>query len=163
MAKEMTHMTRHTAMTAITIRMARPDDLAAVVAIARAAFALYVPRMDREPAPMLADYAALIRDGSVWIAEHDDGIAGFLVGCAETSSFFVETVAIDPALQGAGLGRRMMHFAEDQALRHGCDAVALYTNVAMRENIAFYDRLGYTVTDQRIEDGYQRVYFAKPL
>ncbi len=42
------------------IRPAGPDDLDAVRRIARAAYAPYVPRIGREPAPMVADFTASI-------------------------------------------------------------------------------------------------------
>ena len=40
------------------IRRATEDDVARIVEIARAAYIKYVPRMGREPPPMLADFAA---------------------------------------------------------------------------------------------------------
>ena len=43
------------------IRPALPSDLDAVRHCVLQAYALYVPRMGREPAPMTADYAALGR------------------------------------------------------------------------------------------------------
>jgi hypothetical protein len=39
------------------IRRARPEDAARIGAIARAAYVKYVPRIGREPAPMVADFA----------------------------------------------------------------------------------------------------------
>ena len=41
------------------LRLAKPDDVATVARIALAAYAIYVPRMGREPAPMVADFAAV--------------------------------------------------------------------------------------------------------
>jgi ribosomal protein S18 acetylase RimI-like enzyme len=144
-----------------SIRQARVPDLSAVTAIATAAFALYVPRMDREPAPMLADYTALIHAHAVWVAEQGDQIVGFLVAMTKGADVFVATVALEPSWQGAGIGRGIMRFAEERAADQGCARVALYTNAVMHENIAFYQRLGCTITDRRMEDGYQRIYFAK--
>jgi hypothetical protein len=42
------------------IRLAGPDDLDVVRRCIDAAFAPYVPRIGKPPAPMLQDYAALI-------------------------------------------------------------------------------------------------------
>ena len=39
----------------------------------------------------------------------------------------------------------------------------LYTNAAMRENLSLYPRLGWVETDRRTEDGFERVYFEKPV
>lgn len=130
---------------------------------ARAAYGIYLERMDRPPAPMKADYAALHRAGQLWILRCGDQVAGFIVLYERSDDLFVETVAVDPAYQGRGLGARLMAFAEDQARRRGKSRIALYTNEAMRENMGFYAGLGYGVTDRRLEDGYRRVYFAKDL
>lgn len=43
------------------------------------------------------------------------------------------------------------------------EAVHLYTNEKMVENLAIYPRLGYAETGRRHEDGFNRVYFEKRL
>ncbi len=48
-----------------TIRPAVAADCDAVRACVRAAYAKYVERIGREPAPMLADYQRLIAQGAV--------------------------------------------------------------------------------------------------
>ena len=71
--------------------------------------------------------------------------------------------AIRPSAQGAGLGRRLLEFAEEQARQRGLARLDLYTNEVMTENQAIYARLGYRETGRRTEDGYQRVYMEKDL
>jgi hypothetical protein len=44
----------------LELRSAGPADVEAVRDVVRHAFALYVPRIGREPAPMNADYRALV-------------------------------------------------------------------------------------------------------
>ena len=61
------------------------------------------------------------------------------------------------------VGRALMAFAEAEACRRGYREVRLYTHQTMTENIAMYPRLGYQETGRGIEDGYARVFFAKPL
>src|SRR5215470_13433390 len=51
------------------IRRATEDDVARIVEIARAAYIKYVPRMGREPPPMLADFAAEVAAGRVVVIE----------------------------------------------------------------------------------------------
>lgn len=141
----------------------------AVRALAEGAYALYLPRMDRRPAPMDADYAAAIRAGRVDVlsdggdSRRDGTVRGFVVHFARDADWFVETVAVDPACQGLGFGRRLMAHAEARARAAGRAAIALYTNAAMTENLAYYPRLGYRETARRVEDGFARVYFAKRL
>jgi GNAT superfamily N-acetyltransferase len=145
------------------IRRAEPADLDAVRACVRAAYALYVPRMGREPAPMRADYNALIERREVWVACEEDGLEGVLVLRAGPDSLLLENVAVDPAKQGRGIGRALLGFAEQHARDLGLFEIVLYTNELMTENLRLYPRLGYVETDRRVEDGYSRVYFRKVL
>jgi hypothetical protein len=41
--------------------------------------------------------------------------------------------------------------------------IRLYTNEAMTENLAYYPRRGYTETHRAAEDGFNRVFFRKPV
>jgi GNAT superfamily N-acetyltransferase len=145
------------------IRRAEPTDLAAVRACVRAAYAIYVPRMGREPAPMTADYEALIEGREVWVACDDDTLEGVLVLRAEPNSLLLENVAVTPAKQGRGIGLALIAFAEQHARDLGRHEIVLYTNELMTENLRLYPRLGYVETDRRVEDGYSRVYFRKRI
>jgi hypothetical protein len=49
------------------VRLATPADLPAVREVVSAAYARYLDRMDRPPAPMLADYAAEVESGLLWV------------------------------------------------------------------------------------------------
>ncbi len=60
-------------------------------------------------------------------------------------------------------GRVLLDFAEAEARRCGWDAVTLYTNALMTQNIAIYTARGYVETERRTEQGFQRVYMEKPL
>jgi ribosomal protein S18 acetylase RimI-like enzyme len=145
------------------IQPALPDDVAAVTSCVRAAYAGYVERIGREPAPMTADNAALIARGEVW-AMHDAGVlVGVLVMRPEPPALFVENLAVLPERQGRGLGRALMVFAEDHARAAGLDNVALYTNQEMTENLRFYAARGYVETGRRSEDGFARVFLRKAL
>jgi ribosomal protein S18 acetylase RimI-like enzyme len=145
------------------LRPARPEDAKGLQEIARLAYELYLPRMDRPPAPMLADYRPLIAAGQVDVLEEGDRILGFIVAFPREGDYFVENLAVAPACQGAGHGRFLMAAAEARAREQGFARVRLYTNAVMTENLAFYHRLGYCEEDKRLEDGYHRVYFVKML
>lgn len=145
------------------IRPAVSGDAAAVRACVAAAYAHYVPRIGKEPAPMLADYEALIAAGHVHVLERAGRPAGVLVLMARPDHLFVENVAVHPDFQGFGLGRRLMAFAEETARAHSLPAVRLYTNVHMVENLPFYAALGYVETGRVREAGYDRIYFEKRL
>ena len=144
-------------------RLATRDDLAAVREIVRAASTHYVARIGREPGPMLDDYAALIGEGRVHVAERDGVVQGLLVLIPQDEAMLLDNVAVAPEAQGSGLGRLLLEFAERQAVEAGYPAITLYTNEAMTENIALYGRLGYAQTHRVEEKGLRRVYMRKPL
>ena len=129
------------------IRRAGPNDAAAVAALAARAYAVYIDRFGAAPEPLGADYARLIRDAVVFVlAGAQNNLAASLVLLLEQAHLLIWSIAVDPALQGSGLGRRLMAFAEAEAERRGLTEVRLYTNERMVENIDFYARLAYRET-----------------
>jgi ribosomal protein S18 acetylase RimI-like enzyme len=145
------------------IRQAAGPDITSVRAVVDAAYSGYVPRIGRAPAPMTADYETLTAAGEVWVGDEEGRVVGVLVIRASGDALELENVAVDPADQGRGHGRALVSFAESRARELGLEAVELYTNEAMVENLRLYPRLGYLETERRLEDGFQRVYFRKTL
>ncbi|MHB8648369.1 MAG: GNAT family N-acetyltransferase [Thermomicrobiales bacterium] len=147
----------------IPIRRGREEDRDAILACVQAAYAIYVPQMGKQPAPMLADYSTLIADGVVHVIADQSGVHGVVVCFPKDDCFFLENIAVHPADQGKGFGRDLMAFVERQAQAAGYDEIRLYTNERMTENLAYYPKLGYEEIDRRREGGYDRVYFRKRL
>jgi GNAT superfamily N-acetyltransferase len=147
----------------VEIRRAGSGDVEAVTAVVRDAYLRYVSRIGREPAPMGADYAALVAAELVWIAVVGDEVIGVLVLRPGTGAMLLENVAVAPAWQRRGVGRALIGFAEDRARAVGAQEVTLYTNELMTENLALYPALGYEETGRRSEAGFRRVFFRKAL
>ena len=143
------------------MRPATPADLPVIRDIVTVAYARYLDRMDRPPAPMLADYAAEVESGRLWVA--GEPVTGLIELTETGDSLHVANVAVHPSAQGTGLGRRLMEFAEEQARQRGLTRLDLYTNEVMTENQAIYTHLGYREVDRHAEDGYRRVYMEKLL
>lgn len=142
-------------------RQATAADLPAIREVNRLAYARYAGRMDRPPAPVLADYRAAAEAGQVWVLGEPP--VAVLVLERERDSLLVENIAVSPGVQGTGLGRVLMEFAEAQARSLGLRRLTLYTNEVMTENLAIYARLGYRETGRRTDDGYRRVFMEKRL
>jgi ribosomal protein S18 acetylase RimI-like enzyme len=142
-------------------RPATAADLPAIREIVAAAYARYLSRMDRPPAPMLADYGAAVDAGQLWMAGQP--MAGLIELTEDGDALHVGTVAVHPGSQGTGLGRLLMDFAERRAILLGLTRLSLYTNEVMTENQAIYTHLGYREVDRHAEDGYRRVYMEKLL
>ncbi len=144
-----------------SLRRATAADLPAIKAIIDAAYAKYLTRMDKRPAPMFRDYGPSVEDGTTWVA--GSPVAAVLTLYPREDHLLVENIAIHPDAQGRGLGRALMEFAEQEAARRGFTRMALVTHEAMTENQAIYGRLGYIEVDRRAEDGYRRIYMEKAL
>lgn len=150
-------------MPSVQIRPAHESDLAGIQSCARKAYAMYIGRMDREPAPVHADFASQIARGCVDLATCDSRFAGYVVFYAEGDHVHLENIAVPPEYQGQGIGRRLIDHVERAAREAGYGAVELYTNAAMAENLALYPKLGYVEVGRGHEAGFNRVFFRKPV
>jgi ribosomal protein S18 acetylase RimI-like enzyme len=142
-------------------RPATAADLSAIREVVGAAYARYLSRMDRPPAPMLADYGAAVDAGRLWVTGQP--VAGLIELTGAGDALHIGNVAVHPGSQGTGLGRLLMDFAERRAILLGLTRLNLYTNEVMTENQAIYTHLGYREVDRHTEDGYRRIYMEKPL
>jgi hypothetical protein len=78
------------------IRPARAEEAETIHALVRGAYALYVPRIGREPSPMNDDYPALIAAGKVWAIDDEAELAGVVVLEDTPDALQVENVAVRP-------------------------------------------------------------------
>ncbi|MEU0618134.1 GNAT family N-acetyltransferase [Streptomyces albogriseolus] len=157
-------------MTNARIRPAVAADVPAVKAVVDAAFRPYVARIGVVPVPMEADHAANVAAGRVFVAElPDDGgagpvrVAGLVVLEPRTDHLYLDTVAVLPDAQGAGLGRLLLEFTEARARALGLPEIRLFTNAMMWENQTIYPRLGYETVERRVTGPYDRIHYRKRL
>jgi GNAT superfamily N-acetyltransferase len=128
------------------IREACADDAGAVEACVVAAFQHYTARIGKQPSPMLLDFPVEIEARHVWLAESAGVVTGALVQYETELGFYIHAVAVLPHLQGSGVGKALLQFAEREAIRRGYDSIYLVTNAKMTENQVFYPRIGYVET-----------------
>jgi len=148
------------------MRLARPDDLSAVVALTMDAYAPYTALLGAPPIPVTEDYAPRVARGEVWLLEEDSELAGLIVLERHADHAMIFSVAVAPAFQGKKLGIALLDFAEDQARLWGLPEVRLYTNSRMERNIALYSAYGYRETGRRPNPhrpGWTVVDMAKPV
>jgi ribosomal protein S18 acetylase RimI-like enzyme len=144
-----------------SLRQATAADLPAIRALIDGAYAKYLTRMDKPPAPMLRDYGPSVQAGTTWVI--GSPITAVLTLYPRDDHLLIENIAVQPGAQGRGLGRALMSFAEEEAAKRGLTRMTLVTHEAMTENQAIYARLGYTEVERRAEDGYRRIYMEKSL
>ena len=145
------------------LRRAVASDAPAIRALTREAYAKWVPLIGREPKPMTADYAEAVRRHRIDLL-HLDGVLGALIETiAEADHLLIENVAVSPAFQGRGLGRKLMAHAEQIAASAGHGETRLYTNKLFAENIELYRKLGYRIDREEALAIGVAVHMSKPL
>ena len=145
------------------LRAARESDAGELTELVDAAYGHYVERLGMPPGPMTEDYAAVIRDRDVTVAESEGAIVGAIVLSTGEEGFTIDNVAIHPTRQGEGIGRALLELAEAEARSAGHDTIHLYTHEKMTENQALYARVGYVEYERRAGDGFSRVFMHKRL
>ena len=134
----------------MTPRPARPSDLNAVVELSRRAYEPYESVLGITPVPVTEDYAPRIERGEVWVLEDDDEAVGLIVLENHPDRSVLFSVAVAPERQSAGIGRKLLSFAEETARKRGHRTLALYTNAKMERNIRIYAQSGYRETGRRV-------------
>lgn len=147
----------------IVVRPAMCEDQSAIECIARSAFAVYIPRMDRKPFPMLDDYAKHIENGFAFVLADEANVLGYIVLLPREGYLLLDNMAVSQCVKGSGFGRILMQFADEYALKLGYRQIRVYTNEAMHENLNFYPHFGYSFCHRAEENGYKRIYFVKNL
>jgi ribosomal protein S18 acetylase RimI-like enzyme len=145
------------------IRPATIADVPAIVDIVNQAYRHYIARMGKLPGPMLDDYAARVLEGTVWVLEEGAVIGAVIVLLPASNYLLLDNIAVSPTRQGFGLGRRLLAFAEAEAMRRGYREIRLYTHETMVENQRLYASIGYVETGRGAEAGYDRVFMRKQL
>ena len=144
-------------------RPAEASDAPAVARLVDAAYRHYVDRIGMLPGPMTENYAEVIQNHRVTVADSDGVVVGVLVLAVTEEGFLVDNVAVHPSRRGTGLGRALLELAEAEARRAGFDSVYLYTHEKMTENLSLYTRIGYVEYDRRARGDFSLVYLRKQL
>jgi ribosomal protein S18 acetylase RimI-like enzyme len=146
----------------MTLRSATIADASAVRALTREAYAKWVPVIGREPMPMTVDYVEAVQKHRIDLLY----LMGALVALVETvaeADFLIANVAVSPAFQGRGFGRKLLSHAEEVAASLGYDEIKLFTNKLFAENIRLYGKLGYQVDREEAFKSGVVVHMSKPL
>jgi len=148
------------------IRLAGPDDRAAVEALTEEAYRPYTHLFGAPPIPVTEDYRPHIEAGGIWLLESEGRLAGLIVLETGIDHLMIFSVAVSPRFQGRGFGIRLLRWAEERAKAAGLPEVRLYTNARMEKNIALYGAYGFVETGRRanpVRPGWTLVDMAKRL
>ncbi len=146
----------------VSLRVAREEDADAIRALTREAYAKWVDVIGREPLPMKVDYSDAVRKHRFDLLHVGDRLAALIETVPEGDFLLIENVAVLPAFQGRGFGRRLLKLAEELATSSDLAGVRLYTNKLFVRNIRLYEALGYRVEREEPHNGGIAVYMMKP-
>jgi GNAT superfamily N-acetyltransferase len=104
-----------------------------------------------------------VAEGVVWVLEEGAEMAAIIVLLPAPDYLLLDNIAVSPTRQGLGLGRRLLAFAKDEALRRGYCEIRLCTHEMMMENQRLYASIGYEETGRGSEARYDRVFMRKQL
>ncbi|MCB1064926.1 MAG: GNAT family N-acetyltransferase [Verrucomicrobiae bacterium] len=129
------------------IRRAVGADADRVTECIEAAYRPYMVRMGGQVLPpMTVDYAKEIEESEVWIADLDGDLKGVMILSDGEGKLQIANVAVHPASQGKGVGKRLINFAVEEARSRRRDAVDLVTHPLLEENLSLYAHLGWSET-----------------
>jgi predicted N-acetyltransferase YhbS len=159
-----------TAETPVSIRPAEAADAEAIAALILSAFEPYRGRIHPTPSALSETGESIgkrLATGLGFVAETRER----MIGCVLTTfnspgELYVGRLAVVPQWRRRGLARRLMARAEELARERGCAAMSLGVRIALGENIAFFERLGFRFVREERHPGYSQptyISMAKPL
>lgn len=83
------------------------------------------------------------------VAELDGRVTGYLCLTVLLDEAEILDVAVDPALQGRGIGAQLVQWACEEAIRRGARLLLLEVRATSQPAIALYERFGFQRTGLR--------------
>ncbi len=113
---------------------------------------------------MTADYAEAVKKHRIDLLHADGKLVALIQMIPQNDDhLLIENIAVSPAFQNRGLGRKLLTHAERVTASLGCELVKLYTHKMFVKNIELYERLGYCVDREEAFWGGITVYMSKRL
>lgn len=118
-----------------------------------------------------------IGEGECWVVEDEDGalVATCLLSfpfptfennyLSEDGHAYINQFAVEPTMQGHGIGSRLLDRIEQRAREEGCPDIGLDTAMPAAHLIAYYAKRGYEIVEevQWADKTYRSVIMSKRL
>jgi predicted N-acetyltransferase YhbS len=135
-------------------RATDPCDWDAILGLIHRAFAGMEGRIDPPSSLHALTVDGLRTGGEVWVIGTPPVACVILTPRA--GALYMGKLAVEPALQGRGLGRRMVAVAEARARALGLPVVELQTRVELVENHAAFRAMGFEKVGETAHPGFVR-------
>ncbi len=123
------------------------------------AFAYMGPRID-PPSSALRLTAESIRtsaeSGMLLLAHRADDLVGCVFAHQKNDALYISKLAVSPSLQRAGIGRKLLEAARNEACQRGVGMLELETRIELTENHAAFARMGFIKTAETSHEGFDR-------
>jgi GNAT superfamily N-acetyltransferase len=134
-------------------------DWPGLLVLLRRAFAYMEGRIDPPSSLHRLDAAGLAAKAGAercFLAYCADRLVGCVFCDARVDCLYVGKLAVEPELQGRGIGRALMALAAAEARALDLAALELQTRVELVENHRAFERLGFVRTGETAHAGYDR-------
>jgi ribosomal protein S18 acetylase RimI-like enzyme len=137
----------------LEIRVAQPDDAAAIAVVLYESFveykALYTNEGFAATTPRKEQIEARMGEGPVWVASWNGVMVGTVSAVAAGGSVYIRGMAVLPAARGSGAGSALLKQVESWAASGGTTRIFLSTTPFLESAIHLYEKFGF----QRTKDG----------
>ncbi|WP_162244684.1 GNAT family N-acetyltransferase [Aureimonas sp. Leaf454] len=145
------------------LKRAKPAEAEAIFELVRAAYAKWIPVLGREPIPMTADYDRAVRDNEVDVLYDSRDMVALIQTVERADDLLIESVAVAPDWQGAGLGQRLLRHAEAKARAGKRNRISLQMNEIFGDTIRHYEAAGFRIDGRDLQDDGTMVRMSKDL
>jgi predicted N-acetyltransferase YhbS len=131
-----------------------PYDWESVLALIRRAFAGMEGRIEPPSSLHTLTVDGLRSTGEVWVM----GVppVACVILTPRAGALHLGKMAVEPAMQGRGLGQRLIGLAEERARALGLDVLELETRVELVENHAAFPAMGFQKVGETAHPGFAR-------
>ncbi len=129
------------------IRLARPDDDAAIASLLYKTFLEYEAQYTPEGFAATVSTPALIRhrmnEGPVWVALENAAIVGTVSAVLKDARLYIRGMAVDPLTRGKSIGRKLLASTQKYAVQMRCSCMFLSTTPFLSRAIRLYEHYGF--------------------
>jgi len=91
--------------------------------------------------------------GQIWLAERGDRLVGCTaIALRDNNLGQLRWVLVDPSARGRGIGKQLVYSAMDYCREKECEKVFLETTDGLPESQTLYEKLGFAVTSEVVEE-----------